>query len=551
MNRRVTFGTIGLWAACIALVLSAGCGETQKRKDNERDYAAMDPATRLIAVESDGPNAPGAIAVLDQLIQSDNLIYRAQAGQILGTWAAVGNPAIIATALTHRDPLVRSLAQAAYIEHNPDNLAVILIEGNIVEVPPRVVSELVQAGDPLGIISPEEAVKPHIDALRKMLDKAPQESVLAADILTRTHDVGARRVLIHLIETSEGELLAKATRVCTRDDIDLGTTFLPLAFTDGVLARRAAMENLVLRPNPWLAKLAVKGLHDADPAVRHNAIRAVGNMDGAAPVEELAAMLNSTDEERAAEKADVIQSLGVIGDSGANVLRQYIRRGPENPTLLVVALMSYAPNATREDIAWVTPMLGSPSRHIRAAALTVLGRIGHPEAQASIIAAAGDKEILVRATAARALGQLRTAYASMELVKLLKDPSPLVQSMAAAGLGHSMYVNGVPALATLAKQPVPPGAVPIRFDELYGWPELSAIQALGQIGGPKACETLRELLKSKSWLTQAAAAQALGATNNRSDENAKALEALVSSKNPLVKAEARLSLRALGRVVPE
>ena len=332
-----------------------------------------------------------------------------------------------------------------------------------------------------------------------------------------------------------------------RDDTDLGTTFLPLSFTDGVLARRAAMEDLVLRPNPWLVKLAVRGLHDADPAVRHNAIRAIGNMDGTAPVEELAAMLSAPGQ----EKTDVLQALSVIGQPGADVLRNYIRRGPETPGYLVMALMSFAPCANRDDIAWVTPLLQSPSRHVRAAALTVLGRIGSPEAQTSIIAASKDNEILVRATAARALGQLRTAYASMELVRMLKDPSPLVQSMAAAGLGNSVYVEGVPPLAKLAAQPVPPGAVPARFDELYGWPELSAIEALGQIGGAEASATLRGLLKSQSWLTRATAAQALGATNDRSDDNAKALEALLADGNGLVKAEARLSLKALGRAVPE
>ena len=230
------------------------------------DYAKLDPATRLIALEADGPTASGTLDALNALLQSDNPVYRAEAGQTLGTWAAVGNPYLAAPAITHWDPLVRSLAQAAYIEHSPDNLGVLSVQGNIVEVRPRILQELALAGDPQGIIAPQDAITPLIDTLRKELASVPQEAVLAADILSRVHDVGARRVLIQLIETGEGEVLAKATRCCSRDDTDLGTTFLPLAFTDGVLARRAAMEDLVLRPNPWLAKLAVKGLHDADPA---------------------------------------------------------------------------------------------------------------------------------------------------------------------------------------------------------------------------------------------------------------------------------------------
>jgi hypothetical protein len=543
MNSRVIVLSIGLWAACLMLTVGGGCGPSEQR----HDYANLDPALRLLTIEADGPGAPGAVAALDELLQSPNLIYRAEAGQTLGAWAAAGNPGIAAAAITHRDALVRSLAQASYIEHNADGLGLLVVQRNVVKVPASVLRELALAGDPMGLVAPKDAITPLLDTLRKGLYKTPQEAVLAADVLIRVHDAGAQRIILQLLQSGEDVVLAKATRACARDDMDLGTTFLPQAFGDGVLARRAAMESLVLRPNPWLVKLALKGLKDNDPTVRHNAIRALGNMDGSAPVEPLAAMLATHN----AETIDVIQALSMMGKPAAGVLRDYIRNTASTPALKMAAMIAFAPYADRGDIAWVTELVKSSDKHIRASALVILGRIGNPEAQAAVVAAAKDPEPLVRNRAAKALGQMQTVYASTELLKMLDDADPLVRSMAAQGLGYANYVEAVPALKKLAVMPVAAGTIPARFDELSDWPQLMAIGALGKIGGAPASATLRDLLKSDSWLVRAAAAQALGATNDRSEENAKALDALQNDSVNLVKAEARLSLKALGRDVAE
>lgn len=146
------------------------------------------------------------------------------------------------------------------------------------------------------------------------------------------------------------------------------------------------------------------------------------------------------------------------------------------------------------------------------------------------------------------MGQLRTSYASLELIRLLRDSSPLVQSWAAWGLGQANYTDALPALVKLAKTPVAADASPAQFNELYGWPALSAVGALGRIGGPEAVAALRELLGSPSWLVRASAAHALADANDRSAETLKALEARLLDPVNLVQAEARLSLIALGRV---
>jgi len=140
---------------------------------------------------------------------------------------------------------------------------------------------------------------------------------------------------------------------------------LPPAFGGGVLARRAVMETLVLHPDPRLKNLPLKGLKDKDLAVRHNAIRALGNMSAAAPVQELVAELNQpvrkqakpaqaqdepapqTEAEsiRIQEKADVIRALGAIGQPAAEALRRYLKRGAEAEMLEVTALLAFASSA--------------------------------------------------------------------------------------------------------------------------------------------------------------------------------------------------------------
>jgi HEAT repeat protein len=576
MNSRLTVLAIGVGAACFLLAVGGGCGAPAAKQQQDRDYNAMAPAARLLLIETEGPAAPGAQEALEQMLDDRNPIYRVEAAQTLGTWAGVGNPRIALKAVTSRDSLVRSIAQAAYADHNPNCLGVLVVGNRMIEVPPAILQALAALDDPQGTLPPAKILMPMIDRLRPKLGLEAgdtpiaikplppegtteavqalaqmEEIVLAADVLSRVGDVGARRVLVKLVETAEGDILAKAARVCSRDDQDLGTTLLPVAFSDGILARRATMEALVVRPNPWLSQLAVKGMGDVDPIVRRNAIRALGNMGGAAPLDPLKAVLATG---LPNEQLDVIQALGGLGGMMApDLLRGYIRHGPPTPSLKLAALVAFAPYANRDDIPWVTTELKAKEPELQAAALKVLGRITDPEAQATIMAMAKSPDPLIRATTAEALGELKTVYASMQLVRMLADAEPRVRALAATGLGHSRYAEAVPALVKLATSPMArpkdKEGMPAQFGNLIDWPELAAIAALGQIGGASATTTLRGLLDSKEWLVRATAAQALGASGDPSPETAKALEAHLKDPVNLVKGQAYLSLKALGSPV--
>ena len=541
MNSRIAALATGILAVLIIIVVG-GCGPWRGGEKGP-DYEAMAPAARLLALETDGPQTPGAQEALVGLVRSDNRLHRAEAGQLLGSWAAMGEVGPAPAATTSDDPLVRSLAQATYIEQSPRGRGLIVIEGQVIEVSPAVLRALWDIGDPQGMADPTELILPLQARLQKCLDANPDEAVLAADVLARVGDAGARRVLIQLVESAEGAVLAKAARASVRDGMELGPTLLPLAFQNGVLARRAVMSALVHSPDPRLAEIPLKGLKDADEAVRRNAIRALGNLDGAAPVKELAARLNPP----GPETLDVIRALGGIGRGAADVLRNYLRTKQENVDLESAALKAFARSANRDDIPWVSQRLRSPNKNIRVAALSVLGHVGNPEAQAAVMAATKDPEPAVRAWAAGALGLIGTVYGSRQLMVMLDDPSPMVSAAAAWGLGKAGYVDGVPTLKKVAKSERISGP-PSMAGQTQGRPQLAAIEALGKIGGPVAVATLREALGSSAWQVRATAAQGLGVAGDKSPETIKALEKAMQDPINLVQAQAYLSLKALGRI---
>ena len=548
MRSRLTVLALGTVAACMIMTVGGGCAQEQGR-GKPNDYAALPAATRLLTLEIDGPQAPGALEALTALLQSDDPVYRAEAAQTLAVWASMNDACLgnLVPALASNDPLVRGIAQATFIEQNPHGLGLLLVNGNVVKVPANLLKALAQLGDPQGYVDPAAVIMPMTDLMRKHFDGTPEEAVLAADVLARTGDAGARRVLVRIVSTGEGPVLAKAARACVRDDMELGPTLLPVAFQNGPLTRRAVMNALVIRPDPRLKNLPIKGLTDADVTVRHNAIRALGNMDGGASPKELAALLSSKSE----EKADVLRALGAIGQPAADILREYIRRGPESEQLEFTAILALSAYADRDDIPWLTNRLRSPSKYVRAAALTALGRIANPEAQAAVVRATSDSDPLVRAMAAKALGQIGTVYGAQQLLVMLNDPDSLVASMAAWGLGHMAYAEAAPALMKLAKQAAPGGAAPGRMGEVQGWPQLAALEALGHIGGDASTAFLRERLAAPLWLLRATAARALGMAGQASPETLKALETAQQDPVNIVRAEACLALQALQAKAPE
>ncbi|MGB2795767.1 MAG: HEAT repeat domain-containing protein, partial [Phycisphaerae bacterium] len=270
------------------------------------------------------------------------------------------------------------------------------------------------------------------------------------------------------------------------------------------------------------------------------------NLGAAAPVGRLAEKLHGP----SGEKSEILLALGAIGRPAAPVLRDYLLKGPATDDLRVEALLAFGPQAGREDVAWIAENLKSKNKYIRAAGASALGQIGHPSAQAALMLAVDDAEPIVRATVARAFGQIGTIYAGKQLVLMLDDPSALVRSLAAWGLGQSRYPDAVPALVKMARTTATATEVPLRAGRVYGRPEQAAVETLGKIGTPEAVAAVLEALESPSWLLRATAAQALSDANCRTDDVLAALEKRLDDPVNLVRANALLALRTLGKTFP-
>jgi len=524
-----------------------GCAPTGRAP---RPKESLPPAERILAVEAAGPSAVAeAQADLVRLLRDRCPVIRAQAAQVLAEAAAQGDPNLVRPALKHPDALVRAVAQAAYIEASPYGRAPVVVKGAVEEVRPAVLDALARLRDPAGRVDLAAAVRARLDLLRSALEGEPARAVLAADLLARVGDAAALRRLPRLIDTVDGPALAKAIRASVRDDLMIAPTVLPKAFERGTAARRAVMRALVAAPDPRLASLMRRGLADADEAVRRNAVRALGNLGAAAPVADLARVLERGDE----TAADVLAALGAIGRPAADVLRQYAKAlaakgAPAREALEVRALMALAPWANRDDIPWVAERLKSPSPYIRAAAATVLGRTAHPAAQAALVPLVKDPSPLVRAAAAKALGQIGTIYAANHLLDLLKDQEPLVASMAAWGLGASGWTDAVPALVKVIEAgPGKAAKGPVRVGDMFARPDLAAAEALGHIRSPEAVKALRTALEAKDWRLRAAAAEALRAAADRSAETLEALQKRIADDPvSVVRGQALVALEALG-----
>jgi HEAT repeat protein len=540
MTKRTSLLVLGASAALAATLASAGCGPTAQRFDQ---YA---PAPRLLILEAEGPGAKGTPQATQTILASDDALLAASAAQLLGAWAAVGDPYLVLPALTHPDPLVRGIAQTAYIENHADGLAPLAVEGALVEVPPAVLAALEQLHDPQGMPDLTRILTDRRDKIRERLAGTEDEAALATDLLARIGDAGALRTVGRLAESGRAEIRAKAASACVRDDMGLGPSLLPAIARSGTVPRRAVMRALVLRPDARLKDVVAAGLDDLNEAVRRNAIRAAANLGAAAPVDRLAEKLRGP----SGEKPEILLALGAIGRPAAPALRDYILKGPATDNLRIEALLAFGPQAGREDVAWIAENLKSKNKYIRAAAASALGQIGHPSAQAALMLAVNDAEPIVRATVARALGQVGTTYAGKQLVPMLDDPSALVRSLAAWGLGQSRYPDAVPALVKMARTTATATEVPLRAGHVYGRPEQAAVEALGKIGTPEAVAAILEALESPSWLLRATAAQALSEANCRNDNVLAALEKRLDDPVNLVRANALLALRTLGKTFP-
>jgi len=552
---------VALLAAGLAILPAlVGCQNGGQRPSEAVPPSTSVQAARLVALVAGEPDPAKYGPELQAMLSSGDLLIRASAAHLIGAWAAHGDPALAAPAISSADPFVRALAETAYMRQGRSGMGLLNVQGSLVEVPADVLKALNEMRGPEGMGDLATLLQARRADLRRYLDGTPQEAVLAADLLSYIADAGARRVLLALSESSPKDVLAAAAPASLRPEMAISGTMLPKIAASGTAGRRAAVRALVLYPDPRFADFLVGMLHGEDLSVRRNAIRALGELGAAAPIEPLIAVLQAPvpkakpgepEPSIHGEKGDAIRTLGVIGTPAAvNALRQYIQAAPETPELEVQAILALAPHGDRSDIPWLQARLQSPSPLVRAAAATALGDIGNPAAQAALMLTTGDNESLVRAAIAKALGQIGTVYASQQLAVMMNDPDPTVRAMAIWGLGVTKDQGAVAALSDIAAGSAGAAEPPARIGDLYDQPQLAAIIALGRIADEPALKTLAGLLVSRSWPVRAATVQALHISGAQTPEISGALDARLKDVANLVRAEALLALKSLGKEFP-
>ncbi len=558
-RRSLTALAAAAWLAVVFAGAACAPSGTKKRMSPPRAPSG-DAARRLVAMAAMDPSPSAYGSELQSLARHSDPLIRASAAHLLGAWAAQGDPRLAVPAVTHSDPLVRALAQNAYMAHNPQGMGVLLVDGLPIEVPRAILRALEQMREPQGLAVLPSLVNAHEDTFRPYIDASPEEAVLAAGVLSHASDLAARRWLLRLDGSGSEAVLAAAADPAARPGMTVATVVLPVIAEAGPVARRAAARALVLHPDPYFVPLLVEFAADEDVSVRRNAIRAMGNLGAAAPVDRLAEVLRQEPPEAKSDEPpppppgemfDAVRALGEIGTEEAiDVLRQYVQEATPNEQLLIQVLLSVGPHADRSEIPWIAEHLRSEDAMVRAAAARALGDIGHPRSQAALIQTLDDPDALVRASTARAIGRIGSRYGGRHLVEMLDDPAPQVRAMAIQGLGVAGYRDAVPLLAAMARRPVPADQAPARLDELHNVPELASVMALGRIGSPEAVEALVGLLTSRSWITRATAVRALEAAGADSPETVEAVYVRLKDSANLVRAQALVTLKAFGEEFP-
>lgn len=137
----------------------------------------------------------------------------------------------------------------------------------------------------------------------------------------------------------------------------------------------------------------------------------------------------------------------------------------------------------------------------REAAAAILAEIGEAAVE-PLLACFDHADPEVRATAAFLFTALRDTGGAAEqpLIRMLDDRDELVRQSAAYALGAHDSRRAVPRLIALATRPVhmpPREADPEAWAEAYPYDACAAVDALGQLGDPRAVQPLIFLVESQ------------------------------------------------------
>jgi HEAT repeat protein len=157
----------------------------------------------------------------------------------------------------------------------------------------------------------------------------------------------------------------------------------------------------------------------------------------------------------------------------------------------------------RESVPYLVKLVQDANEEVRNFACVMLGDIGNREAVGALIRALSDRDVNVSHSAAEALGKIGDRSALFPLIELLKGDF-WVQYSAITAIGAMRDYRAVPHLLQMLDNELLAGAV---------------IEALGQIGDPRALHPLAKVLPAVDLTVASQAAKAMVAIYRSATES--------------------------------
>ncbi|MEN3333577.1 MAG: hypothetical protein V7641_2942 [Blastocatellia bacterium] len=370
--------------------------------------------------------------------------------------------------------------------------------------------------------APVSVIAQSLAALFKRYQRAYQESAYIADLASGAINATGVQNLIAAIDTAAGDELRDLVLVLGwLEGERIERTLVPLM--GEATARKEVVEALV-RYGERVTDLLIEQLGAEDVETRKAAIVALGRIGDPRAVPALVEALTNDD--------DLIipaaGALGKIGDRRAfEALLDLI--GHTDAAVRQAAVSAINSLGHPDMAARAVILLNDANPYVRESAVRIAGYFGYDECAELLLQRCGDEEenvrraaiehipyiederalaVLgdalenatprVRAAAAHAFAQVESARALPYLLKALDDADAWVRYFAARAIGQHGYSESLDDLMRLAQTDT---ARQVR---------IAAVDALGQIGGPRAVAVLATLAEAMEPDLMSAALKALG-----------------------------------------